>query len=318
MASWEGRIQEAFLRAIYRLRGQISVAQIEELYSRGDVQGLIDLLQMNDAHLWEVREAIRGTVLAGGAAVADTLPPGVRGSFGFDGSHPRAEGLIQKQGADFVQTMFREQNEAVRTVVLDAMENNRNSRTTALDITGKMSRVTGRREGGIIGLTGQQADWVIAARRDLEMLDTGYFQRKLRDKRYDKLVRKAIDAGKPLAAADVDKITMRYKDKALAYRGQLIAQNEAHVAQAAGRFEAYQQLIERDDVEAVSVRWIHGFSRDFRPDHLRMNNEVRKLGEPFVMDDGAQMMHPHDPAGGIRHSAFCRCTAFYRAIPKRS
>ena len=82
--------------------------------------------------------------------------------------------------------------------------------------------------------------------------------------------------------------------------------------------EAYLQMLDRPDIEAVTVKWIHGFSREPRRDHKRMDGETRRIGQPFIMDDGAAMAYPHDPAGGVRHSASCRCTAFYRAIPRRA
>ncbi|QBX34594.1 hypothetical protein E4191_07625 [Paracoccus liaowanqingii] len=318
LATADADVRAAFLAAVYAARGRVDLGGLIALLEANDVAGAVEMLRFDQAVLWPLEEAVRRSYLSGGAAVDGFAPSGIEGRFGFNARHPRAEADIARIGGDLIGQIEQQQVEAVRAVILDGMENNRGSRPVALDITGRLSRATGRREGGIIGLTGDQADWVINARRDLEGLDRSYFQRALRDKRFDGTVRKAIEAGKPLAAADVDRITGRYKDRVLDYRGKLIARNEAHTAQAAGRHEAYRQMLDRPDIEAVTCRWIHGFSREARPDHKRMDGEVRSFGEGFVMDDGTVMQYPHDPAGGVRHSASCRCTAFYRAIPRRS
>lgn len=318
LAKADAEVRDAFLAAVYSARSRVDMGALVAMIEAGNVEGAIALLRMDQGLLWPLEEVLRRTYLAGGVLVEQFAPRGIVGGFGFNARHTRAEADIARIGGDLIQQIEREQAKAVRAVILDGMENNRGSRAVALEVTGRMNRATGQRTGGIIGLTGDQADWVIKARRNLEQLDRSYLKRKLRDKRFDGMVRKAVEAGKPLATKDVDRIVGRYKDRWLAYRGQLIARNEAHTAQSAGRHEAYRQMLDRPDIEAVTCKWIHGFSRDARPDHKRMDGEVRNFGEGFIMDDGAVMQYPHDPAGGVRHSASCRCTAFYRAIPRRS
>jgi hypothetical protein len=125
-------------------------------------------------------------------------------------------------------------------------------------------------------------------------------------------VRKAIKDGKALSPADVDRVTDAYKSKASGNRAKIVARNEAFVAQAAGRAEGYQQLLDDGKVEAVTKKWQHGFSQEPRQDHLRLDGETIDFDEAFVMDDGVRMRFPHDPAGGAEHSIGCRCTCVYR------
>ncbi len=330
LAGAEKQIREAFLAAVYAARGRVDLGALIDALERRDIEATIEMLRFDQSLLWPLEEAVRGTFLQGGASVAGSLPAGLQGRFGFNGRHPRAEAEIARIGADLVVTIEREQNEAIRTVILDAAERNRPSGETALDIIGRVVRIgpeKGQRTGGIVGLSEPQTQRYLSVQR---LMETPEGVQDLVVKKDGKLtvrykvnlatkqrILRAYKAGTAVPAPDRTISNREYKNKLLQERGQLIAQNEAHVAQAAGRHEAYQQMAERDDVEAVTVKWIHGFSRDFRPDHLRMNGEVRRLGEGFVMDDGVVMMHPHDPAGGVKHSAFCRCTAFYRAIPRR-
>lgn len=326
LAGAEKQIREAFLTAVYAARGRVDLGALIDALERRDVQAAVEMLRFDQSLLWPLEEAVRGTFLQGGAMVGSTLPAGLQGRFGFDGRHPRAEAIIRQLGADFVTQVDEQQRDAVRLTVTDAMERNRPSPEVALDLVGRKSRITGKREDGIVGMSGPQTERYLTVQRlmmtpegvqDLVVKKDGKLT--VRYKVNPATAKRIIAAYKKeeaVAPADRSISEREYKNQLLKQRGQLIAQNEAHVAQAAGRFEAYRQLSERDDVEAVTVKWIHGFSQDFRPDHLRMNGKVRRLGEPFIMDDGTPMLHPHDAAGGVRHSAFCRCSAFFRAIPR--
>ena len=86
----------------------------------------------------------------------------------------------------------------------------RSPRQAALDLLGRVSAQTGSRSGGVIGLPGNYAQYVINAREQLlsgnpdEMRN--YLQRKRRDRRFDSVVNRPINAGTPVARADVDKI----------------------------------------------------------------------------------------------------------------
>lgn len=195
----------------------------------------------------------------------------------------------------------------------DGIERGANPRDTALDITGRINRATGRREGGILGLTSGQTDAVIRARRELLDLDAGYFSRKRRDARFDGIVSRAIKDGKPLSKADVDRITGRYKDRLLNYRGEVIARTETLAALQAGKSEGFEQLIDAGKVRAdqVTKTWRATGDGRTRDSHLAMNGQSVKLREAFTTPDGHKMMHPHDNSLGAPASETIQCRCFY-------
>lgn len=307
-------IQEAFIAAIQAVRAAINFSELERLLRAGDVVQAAQMVSIEEGQLWGLQEAVRGAFVGSGAAVRS---PGLAsGAFAFNGRSLRAEQWISANGATLVQNITTDGVNAARRAITDGLASNRPLRSVALDITGRMDAVTKQRTGGIVGLTTQQVEYAINARAELEGLDPGYFDRALRDKRFDRLVRAAIKDGKPLGQADIDRIVSRYRDKMLAYRGKVIAKDQAFVAQASGRHEAYLQMAADPRFEAVTVRWQHNLSEVPRPDHVAMSGTTHNIGTPFVFPDGVQMDHPHDPAAPARHNIGCRCIAVYRAIPK--
>jgi len=207
---------------------------------------------------------------------------------------------------------------AVRTVLEAGSIDGHGPRHTALEITGRINRVTGRREGGILGLAWNQTEYVISARRELESGDpkllNRYLQRARRDKKFDAMVKRAIKSGRPLSAADVDKITGRYKDRLLALRGETIARNETLAALNSGKQEGIQQLISSGKIpaSAVTKKWRATGDDRTRDSHLAMNNQDVRFDEPFVSPvTGARMMHPHDLSMGAPPSETIQCRCFY-------
>lgn len=196
----------------------------------------------------------------------------------------------------------------------DGLNAGRNPRSVALELVGRI--VDGKRQGGIVGLTSQQAGYVLNARRQLQDLDAGYFTRALRDRRFDKLVKKAIADEKPLSRADIDRITGRYADRLLNHRGEVIARTEMISALHAGQYEGMRQLIDTGKVRADQVTKVWSATGDgrTRDSHLHMNNVAVPFNRPFVTETGAQMQYPQDVSLGAPASEViaCRCHALYK------
>jgi hypothetical protein len=300
-------IADAFADAVQTHAASIPLADLVAAIEAGDLRALEALLRFPQGALFPLSEAMRTAFVGGGLAASTAL--GAR--FGFDGRNYRAEAWMRDNGGALIEGIQADTLQMVRQVMDNRLVTGESGAKTARSIVGTFNRATGRREGGFLGLTSQQTDWVINARNDLGNLDERYFTRALRDKRYDPMVRKAIKDRKPLAQADVDKILTRYKDRLLKYRGDVIARTEAHRATSAGTYEGMMQAKEQG--LNVTIRWVHGFSREPRLDHLSAAQAPsRPIGVPFTMADGTQLLYPHDPKAPARHVVGCKCSAFYR------
>ena len=180
-----------------------------------------------------------------------------------------------------------------------------------------MNRATGLREGGILGLTSGQTDAVIRARAELLSGDPAqlrnYLTRARRDQRYDRLVFKAIREGRSVAKADVDRIAGRYKDRLLAYRGEVIARNETLAGLQSGKMEGMQQLIDSGKVRASQVTKVWRATGDSRTrdSHMALNGAEAGWGQPFVSPlTGARMQYPHDASMGAPASELIQCRCY--------
>jgi hypothetical protein len=209
-----------------------------------------------------------------------------------------------------------DQRDLIREALEVGQAAGKGPRATALDIAGRINRLTGKREGGLIGLTSGQARAAARARAELDALDAKYFTRGLRDKSLDPMVRRAIKDGKPLGQADAQRIVDRYKDRLLLRRATDIARTETLAALHAGQFEAMQQLIDSGKVTAdqVTVKWSATMDSRTRDAHVHLNGETVKFGQTFVSSTGSLMRYPQDQelGAGPEDVINCRCSMIIR------
>lgn len=321
LQQFEPQIREAFIAAIYNARASINAADLIDALQRENIELAVQMFRMDQSLLFPLADALRSTYIAGGWSVA--APKGLSGAFSFNGRHLRAEQWTRQIGSTLIQGIADDTLDMARQVITSGLRDGFTPQRVQRDLTGLVNRITGKREGGFLGTTAQQADSIIAGRAKLASGDPAlmkeYLNLKLRDRRYDPMIRRAIAVGKPITGTDLEKIITAHKNKALRYRGDVIAKNEAFTAQAAGRDEAYRQMLDRPGVADVTMKWQHNLSQVPRPDHVAMSGTVISLrnGETFNFPDGTRMKHPHDPAGGGKHSIGCRCIAVGRVVLER-
>ena len=253
--------------------------------------------------------------------------------FRFDMVNPRAEARIRTEAASRVAGYVEEQIATARRVIGDGFQRGEGPQQIATDIAGRVNPISGRRDGGIIGLSDPQAGYVESMRRRLlsgdpdEMLkvlgrtdaDGKWIEgtgMTLRDRRFDRSIKKAIRdvaAGKdnPLTRDKVDEMVAKYSDRLLARRAEDISRTETASGVEMARAEATRQAMEKAGLgdEALTKRWVHsGGIDDARQQHLVMHGkEVIGEDTKFVLPDGTLMLYPHDPAGGAKHNINCRC-----------
>lgn len=327
-------IRAAFEDAMYRARGRVDVGGMIEAMERGDLFGAMEALRMAAGDFSALREAVRQTYFAAGEDVRTMLPRQIAATWGFDGYNQRAVAYVGQHGAALVQGIVDDTREATQKAILAVLEapQERGLRSAALDITGRVAKagaLKGQRVGGIIGLTSEMTDEVIAARamlsdparlREYFVIgkDGSIRPRYARsDKRFLRTVVSAWKNGRALTADEIERGMTGHKNKLLRVRGDMIAQHEAFQAQAASREEAMAQVLERPDVEDVTRRWQLGFPREHRPNHVALADHVISFNDRFDLGNGITARCPHDDGLPASETLGCRCSISYRVKLKR-
>ena len=321
MTREEQIIADAFLQVIGTALDDTTLSRLADALERNELEEAFRAIGLQEAIFAPLIEAIREAYIAAGIAFGSTFPVLLQGFAGafvyhFNIRSPEAEKWLREKSSSFITRITEETRELVRNIAQEGMAAGRNPRRVALDIVGRIDPVTRRRVGGIIGLTVEQMTWVRATRRDLEELNPRYFQRKLRDKRFDRVVQRAINTGQPLDTATVQRLMTRYTDNVLKFRAEMIARSELLQAQSAAEFEATRQAVDLGATTPSSVRRVWDSSGDarVRPSHKAMDGQTVGFNEPFLTPEGARLMYPGDNSLGApaKEIIMCRC----RARPK--
>jgi len=303
-----GPVRRAFERAIRNAKGRASVQAMVVAIESGDVDALLRAIGLRDGMYSTLTEQIRAVYGESGSLIlASDLPRNF--DMDFDINNPRAESWLRMNSSSLITgNLMPEQRAAIQEILQSGMSKGQNPTSTALDIVGRISKQTGRRQGGVIGLNQQQAKFAVNMAADLENLDCRYFSRKLRDRRFDNAVRKAIESGKPLSRKVQNKIVARYEGRLLKHRGDTIARTETLQSLNAANDEALQQVVQEGLAprNAVVRVWRHSFSANERPGHLMMEGQRRGLDELFVNPiTFASLLYPGSgPASEVIN---CRC-----------
>lgn len=315
----EPAIAREYLRAVAELVSDANLATVTRMLANGDVAGAITALRLDTPALAGVLEQMRNTYIRGGALEVSSIRP-PRGAgvarLRFDVRNVRAEQWLRTESSRFVTEIGAQQREAIRITVSEGVQLGRGPRQTALDLVGRVSPQTGRRVGGTIGISSQQAGYVANARAELLSGNPSqmraYLNRARRDRRLDGIVNRAIKEGRAVSAADVDRIVGRYSDRLLLLRGETIARTEALAAFNAGSEEVYAQAIEAGQISAQNITgiWRAAGGARTRDTHRAMNGQRQAWGVPFQSPSGALLMHPGDSSLGAGASEIvnCRCT----------
>lgn len=317
------QIRDAFYTAIAGITDNVIISELVTAIELGDLNRAFSVTGINAAALRPITAMIEQAFETGGVTVAGTFPPvqmstGGKTVIRFDVRNSRAEAWLRDHSSSLVTRITEEQQLNIRNVIQAGTREGINPRNVALDIVGRIDPATGRRVGGIVGLSGPQQQYVASAQAELsgQPPNSNYFNRERRDKRFDSTVQKAINDGVALDSTTVNKITGRYSDSLLQLRGETIARSEALQSLNESESEAYQQAIDTGGLKksAVTKTWDSaGHDGRTRPTHLTLDGQTVQMDEPFVSESGARMMHPGDTGLGAPAEEIinCRCKVKY-------
>lgn len=310
-------VAREFRAAMQDVTDRAVLAQVEDALRRNDIEGAFRAIGYSPAALNRFLASISVSFENSGVFVVSTFPSyvttpdGLKTPLRFNMRDPRAEQWLRDESASLVTQIEDEVRNAVRETAAQGLRDGRNPRSIALDIIGRYNSESGHREGGVVGLGTRELAWMRSAEQRLRNLDPKYFMMKLRDERFDSIVRSSIEEGRPISESTISRLMTRYKDNALRHRGENIARTEVTDAANRSEYLATLQAVEQGQIPADAVKRIWDSTGDavVRPSHKDLDGQTVGIDEPFISPLGSRMMHPGDRSLGARTEdvAGCRC-----------
>ena len=307
------KIASAFIQAMETIRLRIPAEQIALLIERRDFVTLENAFagHFTSTEWQPYGRAIEQAVLAGTKATSETqgVVNGAQEDFEIRvGLNPRLEQFAQTM----TSTRIREIDQTTRDTIRQVLQSGLTAGDDPFEIA--------RRIRGSIGLTKSQEAAVNNYERMLRALDPNALERKLRDRRSDASVARAIMNDKTLTDAQVRSLVDRYRDRYVKYRANVIARTESIRAVQGAQWELFQDMINRGQIDARQVRrtWIHTGDAHVRNAHLQipsMNPKGVGQNETFASPLGP-ILYPGDPSALAANTIQCRCAVFARIIDR--
>lgn len=322
---YKGELRNAIRRAIADSAGKVRVTEVEKLIREGKLEqavraGMIDLDILD-------RELIGPTQLAfeaGGRKTADAIPPLIKKNPGkikvnFTPGSRRAVAAVENLHVQKIREISDASREAIRGHIQEGLTRGKNPRSIARQIRGQYDPVAKQYKGGVLGLTEHQNRWALNAERQLRSGNPTemrkYLGRKLRDRRHDRSVMKAINEGKPLSERQIEDMTNAYRRQAIRYRSETIARDQSLAALSQGQDMALEQGVDQGAIKEEDILqfWLTAGDDRMRDAHAQipgMNSEGVRRGEYFETPLGP-LLRPRDqnsPGSIPENTIQCRCT----------
>ena len=281
-----------------------TLRELERLIDQGLIEEAIQLASR--AAVVRIYDGYAGVYTAAGQAGSKFIEDSLEVVIGFDQANFRAVRHLQEERLRFVREFTDQQRQATQSALSDGIERGLNPRAQARNFRSS------------IGLTSKQQSAVQNYRRLLNRASDGDAEaltRQLRDRRFDRTVRRAIRTGEPLTNKQVERMVGRYHDRYIKYRSETIARTEALRAVHSANHEAYEQAIDEGYIQAQELRRTWNIARDdrVRDTHVAAAGQVRGINETFTVG-GFQLRYPGDSSAPARETVLCRCALSTRIV----
>ncbi|WP_353268015.1 hypothetical protein [Gemmatimonas sp.] len=292
-------IARAYLRALRQIADLLTTEELEDI-----VAGRRTFAELfSDESLARAtagyRGAIRQSVQDGARLVVPDLRaqvPRIAAVFNF--LDPRVIQAIRALETSAMDTLAAQVREVARAYVENGIRD------------GKGIPAMARELRTVIGIAPHQERYVDNLARELREMSPRFKDRVLRDKRYDRLILRAIKEGKPLSEPKIAQIASAYTRKFSAYNTEVVTRQITLDSFREANRLSWEQAVADGYVDADSVFkvWVHsGLPKDPRPEHVALNGTAVRYNQPFP--NGQQV--PGEGQFG------CGCSARFEVRPVR-
>jgi hypothetical protein len=282
-----------FAETIDSIRDQFTLDELETLLERGRYDDALVKAEIAAANLASAYTAAYVMAAQDTAAfVANALSTVVR----FDQTNLRAVEEMRLNQLRIIREFTEGQRTTTRMALIEGISQGLNPRQQALLF--KES----------IGLTQNQWDAVNNFRRLLEANSAESLTRELRDGRYDRSIRNAINSGQVLSKDHIDRMVERYGQNMVTFRAETIARTESLAAVHQGVDQMFQQAVADGLIDSDLIQtWRNAGDARVRDSHSFMGGQQRPIGQPFLSGEGNLLRYPGDMNAPASDTAQCRC-----------
>jgi hypothetical protein len=299
----EPGLQVAWRRAVEQLRGSLDFAAAVSALERGNVDALLALLFDTPS----AQVALAGLRRSFAEALVTAIPPTMRalppiGPLRLRVAAPVLNPELVTAVRQWEDAAFRrvvaEMREGVRAVVADGVARGAGPRTLVSTLRSQTSAV---------GLTAYDARLLASFREQLRTDPSTALRRALRDRRFDRTVRKG-----DLTEAQIDRMAEAYRAKLVTWRAETFARSASVQAANEASVVAWAELIRTGNVDEANVRRFWVVADDERtcprcapipalnPDGVGLREAFRTPVDGLVLQP---TIHPN-----------CRCTVWVRLL----
>ncbi len=313
-------MRREFMAALQNMADDTDIAALTRAIKSRDLDAAADAIHLDETAYSGVLEAQRAAFAGAGAAVVASIktPAAASGQarlvFRFSVRDTEAEKWLSTASSTLVTNLEQQQREAIRVLMESGLAQGKNPRATALDLVGRISKTTGKRTGGVLGLSSPQMEYYTNARAELATASPqslrNYLSRQLRNRNYDAAVKRALATGQPISAAKAEAALKSYSNRLLKYRADVVAMHETKSAIEGSKLNGYKQAARRAGVKAKKT-WRHFGSENPRKQHEAMDGDTVDIDQDHILPDGTHMAHPHAVGAPINQTANCHCMEDY-------
>lgn len=260
-----------------------------------------EALRIVDSYVVRLANQVISQIPGLGASDVEALADQLKGggaSVSFNPASPAVIDAMTRNRMQFIVQFTQDQRQAVNQALTQALRE------------GAGTREQMRAFKDSIGLTSYQQRMVDNYRRLLETNSRQALDRALRDRRYDRGLENAIEAGEVLPQDRIDLMVDRYRDRLLQLRGETIARTESQRVAEEVRHISTMQVAEQAGIPHAWIikQWMSTRDARVRDTHRAMDGQARMLDDPFESPSGATLMHPGDSTAPPEEVINCRCT----------
>jgi hypothetical protein len=292
--SEEIRLRRELLAAIESVKDQVKLKNIQVLIEQGQFE---EALALTGSIPVILSSAVDRAYIRSGESTAEQISNVIGVSVVFDITSDRAVNAMRNSKLRLISEFTRGQRGATREALVNGLQRGLNPKQQA------------RAFRDSIGLTERQVKSVNNFRNLLERNSSESLSRRLRDRRFDSTVQRAIDSKVPLNAKQIDNMVNRYSSRFIKYRAKIIAESEALSVINQANEDMFSRSIE-DDLFAekkITKEWFTRRDDRVRSSHDFMLFQQRAEGESFLSGLGNLLRYPGDRNAPIEDIQGCRC-----------